>query len=81
MAKKAARAAVDPHTLAIAQAKNDSDRNLIACCQPCNSSKQAKSLTEFAVGRGDDEIKKRVRRITRRRLPMAQAREILGLGK
>jgi hypothetical protein len=53
-------------------------KNQVACCGSCNCSKQHKLLSEFAEERGDKEIVKRVRRATRRRLPLEQAKEFLG---
>jgi hypothetical protein len=55
-----------------------SPKNQVACCGSCNCSKQHKLLSEFATERGDQEIVKRVRRATRRRLPLEKAKEFLG---
>lgn len=51
--------------------------NQIACCGSCNSSKKHKLLADFAAGRGDLEMVKRVRKITRRQLPLEEAKQFL----
>jgi 5-methylcytosine-specific restriction endonuclease McrA len=51
--------------------------NQIACCVPCNSSKQAKSLADFAARKGDAEIIRRVQRALRRKLDVKAAKQIL----
>lgn len=55
-----------------------SERNIIACCGSCNSSKQAKSLADFAAGRKNPEIRSHVRKCLRRKLPVDQARKLMG---
>lgn len=51
--------------------------NQIACCVSCNSSKQAKSLADFAARKGDAEIIRRVQRALRRKLDVQAAKEVL----
>lgn len=51
--------------------------NQIACCVPCNSSKQAKALADFAAYKGDAEIIRRVQRALRRKLDVKGAKELL----
>jgi len=55
-----------------------SDKNLIACCGSCNSSKQAKTLADFAVGKSNPEIRSHVRKCLRRKLPVEQAKALMG---
>ena len=50
--------------------------NQVACCVSCNSSKQAKSLAEFAAYKGDADIVKRVKRATARKLDVKAARKL-----
>jgi 5-methylcytosine-specific restriction endonuclease McrA len=52
-------------------------KNQIACCLPCNSSKQHKALQEFAARRGDAQMVKRVKRLTARKLDVARAKRLL----
>ena len=52
-------------------------RNQIACCVPCNSSKQHKALSEFAERRADPDMVKRVKRLTARKLDVARAKRLL----
>jgi 5-methylcytosine-specific restriction endonuclease McrA len=51
--------------------------NQIACCISCNSSKQAKTLADFAARKGDAEIIRRVQRALRRELDVEAAKKIL----
>jgi 5-methylcytosine-specific restriction endonuclease McrA len=68
------------HVVAQVWGGTKSDRNIVACCGSCNSSKKHKLLRDFAAGRGDIEILRRVRRITNRKLSryMTQAERIIG---
>jgi len=52
-------------------------RNQIACCVPCNSSKQHKALSAFAERKGDATMVKRVKRMTARKLDVARAKRLL----
>lgn len=52
-------------------------KNQVACCASCNCSKKHKLLADFAAGRGDMEIVRRVKKILNRRLPLAKAKKIL----
>ena len=67
------------HVLAQVWGGKKDDKNLLACCGSCNSSKQHKPLTEFATRRGDAEMKRRVRRLLKRRVPVERAKTILGV--
>lgn len=51
-------------------------KNQVACCTSCNSSKQAKSLQEFAAYKGDADIIKRVKRATARKLDVERAKKL-----
>ena len=69
------------------QSKGGSDRatNLVTACRTCNSSRGSRPVAEFAVSVAEyrnhdltaDEITRRVRCSTRRRLPRAEAREMI----
>src|SRR5687767_446410 len=75
--KKAKSIHID-HIVAQVWGGSKGEHNQIACCGSCNCSKKHKLLAEFAAGRADAEMVRRVRKIQRRRLPIEQARAILG---
>ena len=52
-------------------------KNQVACCVSCNSSKQAKSLKDFAAYKGDAEIVARIARVTARKLDVDRAKKML----
>jgi 5-methylcytosine-specific restriction endonuclease McrA len=52
-------------------------KNQVACCIPCNSSKQHKLLSDFAERRADDDMIRRVKRITNRKLNVQRAKNLL----
>ncbi len=73
---KKANVSID-HILAQVWGGAKGKQNQIACCGSCNSSKKHKLLSDFAAGRGDQEMVKRVRKITRRQLPLEKAKKFL----
>lgn len=73
---KTVRVAIDHIVPQVHGGKKDAT-NQVACCLSCNSSKQAKSLREFAEAKADAEIVKRVKRATARKLDVARAKSLL----
>jgi 5-methylcytosine-specific restriction endonuclease McrA len=52
-------------------------KNQLASCGSCNCSKKAQLLREFAEGRGDLEMIRRVQRTLKRQLPLKRAKAIM----
>jgi len=67
------------HVLAQVYGGQKSDKNILACCGSCNCSKKHKLLADFAAGRGDMEIVRRVHKLLKRRVPVARAKKIMGV--
>jgi 5-methylcytosine-specific restriction endonuclease McrA len=65
------------HVLAQVYGGAKGPQNQVAACASCNCSKKAQLLREFAEGRGDMEIVKRVQKVLKRQLPIKKAKSIL----
>lgn len=72
---RAARVAIDHIRPQVAGGKKGAG-NQIACCLSCNSSKGAKTLSDFANYKGDAEIVKRVKRAAARKLDVERAKRL-----
>lgn len=63
------------HVRPIAKGGTNVASNLVTSCKHCNSARGKQSIARFA----SPEVARRIRRQTRRALPMAQAKELIAV--